>query len=87
MSWEKNTYKEIKSTKTPIDMIMEKAATLSNADFIAWLTIHAVELKQAEINLLADAYYDGLTFEPFDRLKQTEVYIVEKFKHTPNIEE
>lgn len=87
MSWEKNTYKEIKSSETPIDMIMRKAATMSDADFKAWLTIHATDLKQAEVNLLADAYYDGLAFEPFDRLKQTESYIVEKFNHLPNIEE
>ena len=87
MSWEKNTYVEIKSTETPVDMILKKAATMSNADFIQWLTIHAMDLKQAEINLLADSYYDGLTYEPFDRLKQTECYIVNKFKQQPNIEE
>jgi hypothetical protein len=81
MSWEKNTYKEIKSTKTPIDMIMEKAATMTNADFMQWLTIHAVELKQAEISLLSKAYFDGLSTEPSDREAQTAHYISEEFKY------
>lgn len=81
MSWEKNTYKEIKSNETPIDMILKKAATLSNADFIQWLTIHAADLKEREIHLLSKAYFDGLTYEPFDREEQTAVYISNQFKY------
>jgi hypothetical protein len=81
MSWEKNTYKEIKSSATPVDMIMQKAATMSQADFIQWLSIHADDLKEREIGLLSKAYFDGLTYEPFDREEQTAVYISNQFKY------
>lgn len=83
--WSKNTYVEVKNTKTPIDLILHNAATRSQEDFIEWLTIHATDLKQAEINLLADSFFDGITTEPFERLEQTNHYIVTKYKHLPTI--
>ena len=78
---------EIKTDKTPVDMILEKASTMQPKDFLSWIAIHATDLKQREINLLADSYFEGLSEEPLDRVKQTEYYIVEKYKHLPTIED
>ena len=80
-----NTYLEVKNTKTPIDLILHHAATSSIEDFMTWLTIHADDLKQAEINLLGKTYFEGLSFPPFDRFDQTHIYIKNEFKHLPKL--
>lgn len=85
-----NSFKEmppIQDKGTAVDIILNKFATLPLLNFVSWLTKNADELKQHEINTLAETYYDGLTFEPYDRLTQTEVYMVQVFKHIPKIEE
>ncbi len=85
---------EIKTEKTPVDMILEKVATMQTHDFLSWLTIHATDLKQREINLLAEAHFDGIAciMEAFSSavenpLNSTNEYMVKKYKHLPTTEE
>jgi hypothetical protein len=80
-----NTYLEVQNTKTPIDLILHHAATSTVEDFMSWLTIHADDLKQAEINLLGKTYFEGLSYPPFDRFDQTVIYIKNNFKHLPKL--
>ena len=78
--------------ETPIDKVAKAAATMTPTEFISWLSQNLQQLKQKEINNIADAYYEGMNsiierFETVDKLAECEQYCVKKYEQLPTIGE
>lgn len=85
---------------TPIDEAALAAASMTPEEFHKWFAQNIVRLKQATINLICDAHYDGANetiqgksvdekeLEAFGQeiLKAAENYCVLNFLHEPTID-
>jgi hypothetical protein len=77
--------------ETPIDKVAKAAATMTPTEFLGWFSQNLQQLKENEINNVADAYYEGMNsiierFETVDKLAECEAYCVKKYEQLPTFE-